>query len=100
VAIYRIIVTKANLEEDGQVKDWDAASVIIDASTQYLLEQDIPEWIKAEIDPGAEVTEGLAKCGFTHWPEQVVTFDLGGRVLEITGSPAGPHTYENGEIQL
>lgn len=25
--------------------------------------------------------------GFTHWPDQVVRFDLGGRVLEITGSP-------------
>ncbi len=25
--------------------------------------------------------------GFTGWPDQVVTFDLGGRVLEITGSP-------------
>jgi len=25
--------------------------------------------------------------GFTGWPGQVVTFDLGGRVLEITGSP-------------
>src|SRR5215469_12325559 len=24
---------------------------------------------------------------FTAWPEQIVTFDLGGRVLEITGSP-------------
>lgn len=25
--------------------------------------------------------------GFTGWPDQVVTFDLGGRVLEITGTP-------------
>lgn len=25
--------------------------------------------------------------GFTSWPDQVVTLDLGGRVLEITGSP-------------
>jgi hydroxyacylglutathione hydrolase len=25
--------------------------------------------------------------GFTDWPDQVVTFDLGGRVLEIAGSP-------------
>jgi hydroxyacylglutathione hydrolase len=25
--------------------------------------------------------------GFTSWPDQVVTYDLGGRVLEITGSP-------------
>ncbi len=25
--------------------------------------------------------------GFTSWPEQVVTLDLGGRVLEVTGSP-------------
>ena len=25
--------------------------------------------------------------GFTSWPEQIVRYDLGGRVLEITGSP-------------
>jgi hydroxyacylglutathione hydrolase len=25
--------------------------------------------------------------GFTTWPEQITTFDLGGRVLELTGSP-------------
>lgn len=25
--------------------------------------------------------------GFTDWPEQIVAYDLGGRVLEITGSP-------------
>jgi len=25
--------------------------------------------------------------GFTSWPEQIVRFDLGGRVLEVTGSP-------------
>ncbi|HUB37698.1 MAG TPA: MBL fold metallo-hydrolase [Streptosporangiaceae bacterium] len=25
--------------------------------------------------------------GFTNWPEQVATFDLGGRVLDVTGSP-------------
>ncbi len=28
-----------------------------------------------------------AHFGFTGWPEQIVPFDLGGRVLEITGSP-------------
>ena len=28
-----------------------------------------------------------AYFGFTAWPEQVTTFDLGGRVLELTGSP-------------
>jgi hydroxyacylglutathione hydrolase len=25
--------------------------------------------------------------GFTNWPDQIVAFDLGGRVLEVTGSP-------------
>ena len=25
--------------------------------------------------------------GFTDWPDEVVTFDLGGRVLDVTGSP-------------
>jgi hydroxyacylglutathione hydrolase len=28
-----------------------------------------------------------AYFGFTSWPDEVVSFDLGGRVLEITGSP-------------
>jgi hydroxyacylglutathione hydrolase len=28
-----------------------------------------------------------AHFGFTDWPEQTVTFDLGGRVLELTGTP-------------
>jgi glyoxylase-like metal-dependent hydrolase (beta-lactamase superfamily II) len=28
-----------------------------------------------------------AHFGFTGWPEQIAPFDLGGRVLEITGSP-------------
>jgi hydroxyacylglutathione hydrolase len=28
-----------------------------------------------------------AHFGFTAWPEQITTFDLGGRVLELTGSP-------------
>jgi len=37
------------------------------------------------------VSPGLASVqaffGFTGWPEQVVTLDLGGRVLEVTGCP-------------
>jgi hydroxyacylglutathione hydrolase len=32
--------------------------------------------------------DAVQRCfGFTNWPEQIVTFDLGGRVLEVTGSP-------------
>jgi hydroxyacylglutathione hydrolase len=32
--------------------------------------------------------DAVQECfGFTGWPEQIVTFDLGGRVLEVTGSP-------------
>ena len=34
-----------------------------------------------------EVDAVQAFFGFTSWPEQIVTFDLGGRVLEVTGSP-------------
>ncbi len=42
--------------------------------------------------PGTVVVSREAEAvrqyfGFTGWPEQVVTFDLGGRVLEVTGSP-------------
>jgi hydroxyacylglutathione hydrolase len=41
---------------------------------------------------GTVVVERAAEAvqqffGFSQWPEQVVTLDLGGRVLEITGSP-------------
>lgn len=34
-----------------------------------------------------ELEEVQRYFGFTGWPEQIVPFDLGGRVLEITGSP-------------
>ena len=36
---------------------------------------------------GRELDEVQQFFGFTSWPGQIVTFDLGGRVLEITGSP-------------
>lgn len=36
---------------------------------------------------GRELDEVRRYFGFTGWPEQIVGFDLGGRVLEITGSP-------------
>jgi hydroxyacylglutathione hydrolase len=34
-----------------------------------------------------ELDAVTAYFGFTAWPEQITTFDLGGRVLELTGSP-------------
>lgn len=34
-----------------------------------------------------ELTAVQEFFGFTSWPDQTVTFDLGGRVLEISGSP-------------
>lgn len=34
-----------------------------------------------------ELSAVQAFFGFTSWPEQVVQFDLGGRVLDITGTP-------------
>jgi glyoxylase-like metal-dependent hydrolase (beta-lactamase superfamily II) len=36
---------------------------------------------------GHELSDVQAFFGFTDWPEEVVDFDLGGRVLELTGSP-------------
>jgi hydroxyacylglutathione hydrolase len=36
---------------------------------------------------GQALDEVESFFGFTAWPEQVVTYDLGDRVLEITGSP-------------
>jgi hydroxyacylglutathione hydrolase len=43
------------------------------------------------VGPGLDSV--LAHFGFTGWPAQVVAFDLGGRRLEITGSP-GHHETE------
>jgi hydroxyacylglutathione hydrolase len=37
------------------------------------------------VDPAARAVQEF--FGFTAWPEQVVGLDLGGRVLEVTGSP-------------
>jgi glyoxylase-like metal-dependent hydrolase (beta-lactamase superfamily II) len=34
-----------------------------------------------------ELAEVQAFFGFTDWPDQIVEFDLGGRVLELTGTP-------------
>jgi hydroxyacylglutathione hydrolase len=36
---------------------------------------------------GRELDAVQQNFGFTAWPEQIVGYDLGGRVLEITGSP-------------
>jgi hydroxyacylglutathione hydrolase len=36
---------------------------------------------------GRELDQVQQHFGFTSWPEQIVPFDLGGRVLEVTGSP-------------
>jgi len=36
---------------------------------------------------GRELDAVQRYFGFTSWPEQIVQFDLGGRVLEVTGSP-------------
>jgi hydroxyacylglutathione hydrolase len=36
---------------------------------------------------GRELDAVQRHFGFTNWPEQIVTLDLGGRVLEVTGSP-------------
>lgn len=40
---------------------------------------------------GKDLSSVMRFFGFTTWPDQVVQLDLGGRVLEITGSP-GHHT--------
>ncbi|MFL6178696.1 MAG: MBL fold metallo-hydrolase [Actinomycetes bacterium] len=36
---------------------------------------------------GKDVESVIEFFGFTQWPRQTVAFDLGGRVLEVTGSP-------------
>jgi len=36
---------------------------------------------------GSDVTSVRTFLGFDHWPDESVRFDLGGRVLEITGCP-------------
>ena len=41
---------------------------------------------------GTGLDEVRAFFGFTDWPDQVVTFDLGGRVLELIGIPGHEET--------
>ena len=41
---------------------------------------------------GTDLTSMQGFFGFTAWPAQVVTFDLGGRVLELTGIPGHHQT--------
>ena len=36
---------------------------------------------------GRDLAAARAAWGFSRWPDEVVTFDLGGRVLEVTGIP-------------
>jgi hydroxyacylglutathione hydrolase len=36
---------------------------------------------------GRELAAVVEAWGFTRWPDEVVTFDLGGRALEVTGIP-------------
>jgi hypothetical protein len=54
MALYRITIEKATTNDDGSIKSWGIEVGIL-ASTQYLLEDDVPEWIREEIDPGAEI---------------------------------------------
>ena len=54
MALYRITIEKSEVVE-GKMGEWHKA-VVIEASTQYTLAEDLPEWVQEEIDPGAEVT--------------------------------------------
>lgn len=54
MALYRITIEKAETQEDGRVKEWHK-KVTITASTSYTLADDLQEWVREEIDPGAEI---------------------------------------------
>lgn len=41
---------------------------------------------------GRSFDESVAGWGFTSWPEEVITLDLGGRALEVTGIPGHHET--------
>jgi glyoxylase-like metal-dependent hydrolase (beta-lactamase superfamily II) len=41
---------------------------------------------------GVDLPSVQSFFGFSHWPEEVVEFDLGGRVLEVTGIPGHHQT--------
>jgi hydroxyacylglutathione hydrolase len=69
----------------------DASSADIDFATGAPIDgADEPMWIhgapsrKQCADPAIQVRSFY---GFTDWPVQTVSFDLGGRVLELTGTP-------------
>lgn len=45
---------------------------------------------------GRSVEETIDFYGFSHWPAEIVAFDLGGRVLQVMGSPG----HEDAEVSL
>jgi hydroxyacylglutathione hydrolase len=45
---------------------------------------------------GRSLAETIAFYGFQQWPQEVVEFDLGGRVLQIMGSPG----HEEAEVSI
>jgi hypothetical protein len=58
VAQYRITIEKADTNDTGQVTGWRETTKI-EASSVWKLDMSIAEWVREEIDPGAEiVTEG------------------------------------------
>ena len=54
MGLYRIAIQKAETNDEGRVITWKPRCVI-DASTEYKLDEAIQEWITTEIDPGAEI---------------------------------------------
>jgi hydroxyacylglutathione hydrolase len=45
---------------------------------------------------GRSLEETIAFYGFSHWPAEVVSFDLGGRSLQVMGSPG----HEDAEVSI
>ena len=45
---------------------------------------------------GRSLEETIAFYGFQHWPAEVVFFDLGGRILQVMGSPG----HEDAEVSI
>lgn len=45
---------------------------------------------------GRSLEETIAFYGFSHWPAEVVSFDLGGRILQVMGSPG----HEDAEVSI
>ncbi len=56
MAQYRITVEKSDADGDILETQWEKRAIVT-VTTKYLLEQDVPEWLRDEIDGDADIVD-------------------------------------------